>query len=231
MFLAGSYGYDHFGKTMRSKISLKRSLFTAGIVAIVFYIIILFLSPVLHDRLSFAKTTLQASSQVPQDQTEVASAESIAVAPQAGPAIPIRLKIPSINLDAPIEPVGLKANGEMDVPKGPDNVAWFNLGPPPGQIGSAVMAGHFGALKNGEGSVFDNLKKLKKDDKIYIENNKGATLTFVVREDRSYDADADASDVFSSNDGKAHLNLVTCQGWDKDAESYTKRFVVFTDKE
>jgi LPXTG-site transpeptidase (sortase) family protein len=145
--------------------------------------------------------------------------------------LPLRLKIPKINVDATIEYVGLRSNGEMDVPKDTANVAWFNLGPPPGQIGSAVMAGHFGVLENGEGSVFDNLKKLRKGDQIYVEDDKGANITFVVRENRSYDADADASSVFTSSDGKSHLNLVTCQGWDKVSESYTKRFVVFTNKE
>lgn len=216
---------------MKSKISLKKSLFIASIVAIVFYIIILFLAPILYNRLSYAKTTPQVSSQISQDLIEISPTVSIAVAERVSPATPIRLKIPSINLDAAIEQVGLKANGEMDVPKGTANVAWFNLGPPPGQIGSAVIAGHSGRWKNGEGLVFDDLKKLNKGDQLYIEDDKGATNTFVVRESRSYDADADASDVFSSNDGKAHLNLITCQGWDKISESYTKRLVVFTDKE
>ncbi|MFZ2299818.1 MAG: class F sortase [Candidatus Moraniibacteriota bacterium] len=54
----------------------------------------------------------------------------------------------------------------------------------------------------------------------------------MVRESRSFDPDADALDVFSSDDGKAHLNLITCEGvWDKASKRYSKRLVVFTDKE
>lgn len=142
---------------------------------------------------------------------------------------PIRLKIPKINVDATIEQVGLAPDGSMDVPKGPAEVVWYKLGPRPGEIGSAVMAGHSG-WKNNRPAVFDNLNKLKRGDKIYVEDEKGITITFVVRESRSYDPEADATDVFTSSDGKAHLNLITCEGiWNEITKSRSERLVVFTD--
>jgi len=145
--------------------------------------------------------------------------------------LPMRLKIPSINIDAAIEYVGLTPDGTMDVPKNPDNVAWFEFGPRPGENGSAVIAGHYG-WKNKKASVFDNLYKLRKGDKLYIEDDKGMIISFVVRESRKYDQKADASDIFSSNDEKPHLNLITCEGvWDKVSKSYSQRLVIFTDKE
>ena len=146
-------------------------------------------------------------------------------------ALTLRLKIPKINIDAAVVFVGLTPQGAMDVPKGPNDVAWFNLGPRPGEIGSAVISGHYG-WKNNIPAVFDNLHKLRKGDKVYVEDKNGATITFVVRELRTYDQNEDASDVFGSSDGKAHLNLVTCTGtWNKAQKSYSKRLVVFTDKE
>jgi len=145
---------------------------------------------------------------------------------------PMRLKIPKINVDTAIEYVGLTSDGAVDVPKNPTNAAWFNLGPRPGNNGSAVITGHYGPWENGKESIFDNLHKLRKGDKLYIEDDKGVIISFVVRESRSYDPKADASDVFGSNDGKSHLNLITCEGvWNKDSKSYSKRLVVFTDKE
>lgn len=144
---------------------------------------------------------------------------------------PLRLKIPVINVDAAIEQVGLTPDGAMDVPTVPLTVGWFNLGQQPGEIGSAVIDGHYG-LKAGKASVFDNLYQLRKGDKIYVENNIGGTSTFVVIGSRRYEPDADATGVFSSTDGLAHLNLITCEGtWDKAVKSYSKRLVVFTDKE
>ncbi len=136
---------------------------------------------------------------------------------------PIRLKIPSINVAASIEYVGLTSNRAMDVPKGPANVAWFNLGPRPGGNGSAVIAGHYG-WKNNIPAVFDNLHKLRKGDKIYVEDEKGANIVFVVREIQIYGKNDDASGVFGSSDGKAHLNLITCTGvWNKIEKTRTKR--------
>jgi LPXTG-site transpeptidase (sortase) family protein len=146
--------------------------------------------------------------------------------------LPVHLKISAIDVDSNVEHLGLTPTGAMDVPKGPDDVAWFNLGTRPGENGSAVIAGHYGTWKNGKGSVFDNLNKLRAGDKIYIEDDKGIDITFVVRESRSFDPKADASEVFSSDDEKSHLNLITCEGtWNKDSKSYSQRLVVFTDKE
>lgn len=144
---------------------------------------------------------------------------------------PVRLKIPVINVDASIEYVGLTSAGAMDVPKGPSDVAWFDLGPRPGEDGSAVISGHYG-WKNNIPAVFDYLSKLQKGDQLYIEDENGVVTTFVVRDSRSYGERADATDVFNSSDGKAHLNLVTCEGvWNKLTKSYSKRLVVFTDRE
>ena len=152
------------------------------------------------------------------------------LASAANSSLPVRIKIPAINVDAPMEYVGLTLDGAMDVPKGPAEAAWYMLGPRPGEIGSAVLAGHSG-WKNNVPAVFDDLHKLSKGDKIYIENEQGEILTFVVRENRKYNPDADATDVFGSNDGGAHLNLVTCIGiWNETEKSRSDRLVVFADK-
>jgi LPXTG-site transpeptidase (sortase) family protein len=120
----------------------------------------------------------------------------------------------------------------VGTPEGPSDTAWFNIGPRPGDNGSAVIAGHYGPWKTGQGSVFDNLNNLKIGDKIYIEGEKGTTATFVVRELRTYSQNEYAPEVFNSSDGKAHLNLITCEGtWSDAQKTYSNRLVVFTDKE
>lgn len=166
--------------------------------------------------------------------SNAATPTQAAVAPPAeekpGFGLPLRLKIPSISVDAPVESVGLTSAGAMDVPKNPDGVAWFNLGSHPGNSGSAVIAGHNGIWDTGKDTVFKNLNKLQKGDKLYVVDDKGATIAFVVRENRTYDPNADASAVFSSNDSKPYLNLVTCESWNKITESYSMRLVVFADK-
>ena len=141
--------------------------------------------------------------------------------------LPVRLKIPSINVDAAIEYVGVTPKGAMATPSNITSVGWFDLGPRPGENGNAVIAGHFDG-ENGEAGVFANLDKLKTGDKLYVEDSKGTSTTFIVRGSRAYNPGY-ANDVFSGT-SSAHLNLITCNGvWDETKKSFSKRLVVFTD--
>jgi LPXTG-site transpeptidase (sortase) family protein len=148
-----------------------------------------------------------------------------AIVPSIG--VPIRLIIPTINVDAEIVSLGVSNKGEMEVPDNTADVGWFRLGSIPGEIGSAVIAGHFDG-KFGEPAVFTNLNKLKTGDKLYVKNESGISTTFTVSNIRTYDPGF-ADEVYSAND-TAHLNLITCDGtWNNNKKSYTKRLVVFTD--
>jgi len=146
----------------------------------------------------------------------------------AGVGLPVHLKIPKIGVDAAIEDVGLIPDGSMGVPDKLADVAWYKLGPRPGQQGSAVIAGHRSS-KEWMPAVFDNLHDLRPGDYLYIEDDKGSTITFIIRESRTYDPEANAGDVFSQSDG-VHLNLITCDGtWNEAQESFSKRLVIFAD--
>lgn len=144
----------------------------------------------------------------------------------------MRLRIPKIGVSAPIDPLGTTAKGEMAAPSAPQEIGWYRLGPRPGDIGSAVIAGHYGLWADGETSIFDHLNKLVAGDKLYIDYKEGKTVAYIVRKSQTYDPNADASNIFKSSDGKSHINLVTCAGkWDEKSRSYSKRLVVFADKE
>jgi LPXTG-site transpeptidase (sortase) family protein len=140
---------------------------------------------------------------------------------------PVRLKIPKINVDAAIEYVGVTDEGVMAVPSSTTNTGWFDLGPIPGEKGSAVIAGHLNS-EEGEAAVFTNLYLLHKGEMIYVEDNQGTSIAFVIREIREYDPGY-AEDVFSRNDG-VYLNLITCGGvWNDIKKTYSKRLVVFAE--
>jgi LPXTG-site transpeptidase (sortase) family protein len=146
--------------------------------------------------------------------------------------IPVILTIPAINLSAQIEEIGLTPDGALDTPVGKANAGWYRLGRRPGEIGSAVVDGHFGQWADGSGSVFDELEKLKVGDAVYTKDADGNTTTFIIRETRSYESSIIVPEVFDSSDGLAHLNLITCQGiWDKAEKTFSHRLVVFTDKQ
>jgi LPXTG-site transpeptidase (sortase) family protein len=189
---------------MKRKISLKWSLLTVGTFGITAFLIVIFFF-----------------------FTNVNQAESVKLIS----ALPKNLIIPSINVKAIFESVGLTSDGSIDTPKNPAIVGWFNQSPLPGEKGSSIILGHFG-WKSSVPAVFDNLYKVKKGDKIYIQDNNGLDISFVVKEIKWYDPKADAKEVFVSSDGLAHLNIITCEGiWDETIKSYSERMVVFADME
>jgi LPXTG-site transpeptidase (sortase) family protein len=177
---------------------------------------------------------LASVNQPQQNPTPSVTSRALAnsfVTENIGPGLPVRLKIPKIKVNAVIDYVGLTPQGTMGIPTVPSRAAWFKLGARPGEAGSAVISGHVNWY-NGAYSIFLNLNKLKPGDKISVLDDKGATISFVVRQIVTYGANQDATNIFSNADGLAHLNLITCSGtWDKVAKQYSKRLVVFTDKE
>src|SRR6266702_3136644 len=66
--------------------------------------------------------------------------------PTASPVPPpfVRLLIPAIGVNAPIESVEVRPDGTMEKPaqRPWNDVGWYNSGPRPGERGSAVIAGH-----------------------------------------------------------------------------------------
>lgn len=168
------------------------------------------------------------------DNDSLMLVESVSAASRVmpvGSGFPVNLKIPKIKVDAKMESVGVTSEGAIDVPKNFSNVAWYNLGPRPGDSGSSIITGHYGK-KNGKSSVFDNLYKIRKGDRIYVKDDKGVTISFIVKNIKRYSATDKALDVFSSSDGKSHLNIITCEGtWNRILKSYSKRLVIFTDRE
>lgn len=147
------------------------------------------------------------------------------------PGLPVRLFISSIKVNAPIGQVGRTSQGAMGVPTTPSSTAWYRLGPRPGEVGSAVIDGHFGWYNNIP-AVFDNLRKVKVGDRLTVVDDQGESIVFIVHHIRTFTLKDNPSDVFNSDDGQAHLNLITCQGvWNIARKSYSKRLVVFADQE
>ena len=142
----------------------------------------------------------------------------------------MRLQIPALALNAVVERVGLTTTGAMDTPNNPADVAWFDQGVLPGSIGSAVIDGHLD-WKNGETAVFAHLANMQPGDTIFITDTEGMSTIFEVSKLQTYGQYENTMNIFSSSDGKSHLNLITCEGaWNNASQSYSDRLVVFADR-
>jgi sortase (surface protein transpeptidase) len=132
-----------------------------------------------------------------------------------------RLVIPRISLDSLIKEVGLNKKGEMDVPPGSTmDVGWYKHGTQPGEMGSAVLDAHVYA-------AFSRLHELKTGDSIYVVQENGEHLHFIVFDTTTYALeDAPREMIFNRDDGR-YLNLITCAGtFLPERGTYDKRLVV-----
>lgn len=143
-------------------------------------------------------------------------------------AVPVRLRIARLEIDAPILPVGLTAARAMDIPRAASDVGWYIFSARPGEQGNAVLAGHLDAV-GGKTGVFWNLKNLKQGDVVDVIHEDGTVTNFRVRGAEVYPYnDAPMEKIFGTSSGSS-LNLITCTGtW--NGTVYSNRLVVFTDK-
>jgi LPXTG-site transpeptidase (sortase) family protein len=143
---------------------------------------------------------------------------------------PVRLIIPAISIDAPIEGVGTQSNADLATPKqNPwQDVGWYNQGPQPGELGSAVIDGHLDR-PGGFPAVFWHLRDLHIGDEVLVKNTSGKTIRFQVTRIALYPPqDAPIQDIFG-NWGGTYLNLITCAGdWIPSQHQTNLRLVVYT---
>ena len=142
------------------------------------------------------------------------------------PNVPLKLKIPAIDVDANIQKIGLKSNGDMGAPTNYYDVGWYKFGPKPGDQGTAVIIGHLDTATSPY-AVFFNLDKLKQGDLVYVKNGSGETLIFKIFGSKIYQYNETPQEVFGPTD-KKQLALITCTGnWMADKKMYDERLIIF----
>ncbi len=142
-------------------------------------------------------------------------------------SLPTHLVIPSLGIHAHIQYVGENASGNMRAPNNFTDVAWYEYGTVPGNVGSAVIAGH---VDNGLGldGVFKHLSGIALGADVSIETAGGAVLHFKVSDIEVYPYQNVPSTLFTQNDA-ARLNLITCDGsWVPGGNTYDQRIVIYT---
>jgi len=145
--------------------------------------------------------------------------------------LPLRILIPRMHVDSTVEEVVKNSKGSIESPKLALNTGWYSLSPKPGEEGSSIIYGYV-HWKFGYTARFADLHLLKPGDTISVIDDRGIITSFIIREMKNFDLNTDISKVFRSSDGKSHLNLITYDGsWDEFSKSYSKRLVVFTDKD
>ena len=166
-----------------------------------------------------------AAPHVPQVAAAVTTPPGTDTAVAQPLPVPVRLRIPSLQLATRVIRLGLQQDGSVEVPANPDVAGWFRHGPPPGASGSSVILGHVDSVRGP--AVFARLSELQRGAVVLVELDDGSTVRFTVHSVRTYaNADFPAQQVYGRQ-GRPELNLVTCGGtYDAARGGYQANVVV-----
>ena len=141
---------------------------------------------------------------------------------------PTALRVPAIDVDAPVVSTRVDAAGALVVPESPREVGWWSGGAAPGApYGTTLMAGHVDSAEEGLGSLVD-LSRTPVGATVTVRGTGGSSATYRVVARRSYPkATLPWRDLFRQ-DVRARLLLVTCGGeFDRRTGHYERNVVVF----
>ncbi|WP_405885707.1 class F sortase [Streptomyces sp. NBC_01136] len=144
-------------------------------------------------------------------------------------ALPQRIDIPSMGVQAPVVGRGLDARGAIDPPPFGQSgvVGWYAAGVRPGAAGTALFVGHVDTATRP--AVFYKLSAVRPGQKVRVVRDDGTVADFTVDDVQVFPRDHfDAQQAYGPRQsGRAELRLVTCGGtFDRVNRTYTANVVV-----
>ena len=141
-------------------------------------------------------------------------------------SVPVRVEIPAVGISAPIDPLGLNADGSLEVPGDFARAGYYTRRPTPGELGPAVVVAHRGGF-DGPGA-FWRLPALKPGHLVKVIRADGEEVTFMVERVTQHEKDRFPTEEVYGHVPYAALRLVTCGGpFDNRADHYRDNVIVF----
>lgn len=160
--------------------------------------------------LGLALTACTAPNVPASDAPPVTSPAIAAVVHQ--PGIPVSISIPKQGVTDEVVPVGLAADGSMEVPDVSES-GWYRLGPKPGERGAAVVIGHVDW--KGTPGALGRIGELHSGDVIVVKDQAGIERLFGVYDVQQIPKSQYAAKTVALAFGARStddLVLVTCSG-------------------
>ncbi|MEU9288001.1 class F sortase [Streptomyces sp. NPDC048275] len=138
-----------------------------------------------------------------------------------------RVRIPAIQVDAPVVPVGLDSAGWVDAPPpdDPNLAGWFTGAVSPGEKGTAVVVGHVDNLRGP--AVFYGLGALKKGNRVEVQRKDGKIAAFEIYGIEVFEKNSFPGDRVYGSKGTPELRVITCGGGFSKQNGYDGNVVVF----
>lgn len=178
------------------------------------------------------KETSSSPSPGPSDGSSAQAGEQAGASqgpPPLGPSRPVRLRIPAIGVDTPVNPIGQTPDGRLAVPQpGPhlNEAAWYKQSPTPGQLGPSIIEGHVDSEQGV--SVFFKLGDIKPGDKVHVTRKDGVRLVFTVQAVRDFKKKHFPTKlVYGTGLNEPSLRLITCSDFVESIHHHIGNEVVF----
>ena len=160
------------------------------------------------------------------ERDDKAGVEDLVTGPLLPSAVPVSIGIPRLHVSSHLEDLGVDDDGVMEVPAEPANAGWYDLGPSPGALGPAVVAGH--VTWNQAPAVFFRLAELRPGDVVQVTRTDDVVAVFEVTRVERYPKTAFPTEVVFGAIDHAGLRLITCGGdYEQSARRYTDNVVAF----
>lgn len=139
---------------------------------------------------------------------------------------PVRVEVPAVGIDAPLDQLGLGGDGAVEPPEDFDRAGWYTGSVRPGQPGPAVLAGHVDSTSGP--AAFYELAAVTPGNEVIVHRADGSTVTFRVTAVEQHAKDQLAAEVVHGPVTGAELRLITCGGdFDRSSGHYRDNIVVF----
>jgi sortase (surface protein transpeptidase) len=119
--------------------------------------------------------------------------------------------VPTLGIDAAVDPVGVEPDGQMTIPAEVDRVGWYRFGPTPGHAGSAVIAGHVDSRTQGLGAMAP-LREATAGDEVLVTDATGTASRWRIVSRELISKQALPLDRLFAREGPPRLTLITCGG-------------------
>ncbi|MBF0689442.1 MAG: class F sortase [Cellulomonas sp.] len=149
--------------------------------------------------------------------------------PAPAPA-PVRLVVPDLGLDMPIDAVGVEQDGTMEIPQDADRAGWYRYGPAPASPeGATVVAAHVDSWTTGIGP-FSRLRDVPVGARVEVTTSDGVVHAYAVREVTQVPKSDAPVEQWFDRVGAPRIVLVTCGGaFDREVGHYADNVAVTAD--
>jgi hypothetical protein len=137
----------------------------------------------------------------------------------------MKVRVPALGINAPVQPVGIDRDGNMAVPSTAFTAGWYRLGPAPGQSGDAVLTCH-NTWSGASRALCYNLHTVSVGADVETQNVGGGVHHWTIESIQRVPFSARPAGLFATT-GPPRLSIITCDGdWDPVHQTYAFRLIV-----